>query len=142
MLAALSAGCYFLFLCYMVGRVFRNISVKRMSLPTMSAARRLHYEGIIYRFKFLMLATLVCAALTVVGFVMGQMAEGQWKWNDNVDIEVTSAFYTGVYGMWNVYIFALIVLYAPSHKQWATESSNGNYWFLYRLNLISVLIFK
>lgn len=111
----------------MVSRVFRNISVKRMSLPTMSAARRLHYEGIIYRFKFLMLATVLCAAMTVVGFVLGQMAEGQWKWNDNVDIEVTSAFFTGVYGMWNVYIFALIVLYAPSHKQWATESSSGNF---------------
>lgn len=72
-LAALSAGCYFLFLCFMVWRVFRNIGAKRTALPTMSAARRLHYEGIIYRFKFLMLATLVCAAMTVVGFVMGQV---------------------------------------------------------------------
>jgi hypothetical protein len=24
--------------------------------------------------------------------------------------------------MWNVYIFALIVLYAPSHKQWPSEA--------------------
>lgn len=93
----------------------------------MSAARRIHYEGIIYRFKFLMLATLICAALTVIGFIMGQIAEGHWKWDENIEVQLTSAFLTGVYGMWNIYIFALIILYAPSHKQWPTElnSSNG-----------------
>lgn len=90
----------------------------------MSTARRLHYEGIIYRFQFLMLATLLCAALTVIGFIMGQMAEGQWKWDDNVELEFTSAFFTGVYGMWNIYIIALIILYAPSHKQWPTQAMN------------------
>lgn len=89
------------------------------------AARRLHYEGIIYRFQFLMLATLLCAALTVIGFIMGQVSEGKWKWDDNVEVEFTSAFLTGVYGMWNIYIFALIILYAPSHKQWPSNSGNG-----------------
>lgn len=44
-LAGLSAGVYFLFLCFMVGKVFRNIGAKRTSLPSMSQARRLHYEG-------------------------------------------------------------------------------------------------
>lgn len=72
-LAAVSASIYFLFLCYMIWCVFSNISIKRSSLPSMSMARRLHYEGIIYRFKFLMLATLICAALTIVGFIMGQV---------------------------------------------------------------------
>ncbi|KAH8339500.1 hypothetical protein KR074_010776 [Drosophila pseudoananassae] len=119
-LAGVSAAIYFLFLCYMIWKVFRNIGDKRTSLPSMSQARRLHYEGLIYRFKFLMLATLLCAALTVAGFIMGQMAEGQWQWNDNVEIQLTSAFLTGVYGMWNIYIFALLILYAPSHKQWPT----------------------
>lgn len=52
------------------------------------------------------------------------MAEGQWKWDENLHLEFTSAFFTGVYGMWNIYIFAMIVLYAPSHKQW--PSSNGS----------------
>lgn len=92
----------------------------------MSQARRLHYVGIIYRFQFLMLTTLICAALTVVGFIMGQASEGQWKWNDNMELEFTSAFLTGVYGMWNIYIIALIILYAPSHKQWATATANEN----------------
>ncbi|XP_070141150.1 protein wntless isoform X1 [Drosophila kikkawai] len=125
-LAGLSAAIYFLFLCYMIWKVFRNIGDKRTSLPSMSQARRLHYEevqllpSLIYRFKFLMLATLLCAALTVAGFIMGQMAEGQWQWNENVEIQLTSAFLTGVYGMWNIYIFALLILYAPSHKQWPT----------------------
>lgn len=117
-LAGISTCIYFLFLCYMVYQVFINISQKRQSLPTMCSVRRLHYEGIIYRFQFLMLATLLCAALTVVGFILGQVAEGQWKWDDNTELEYTSAFFTGVYGMWNIYIFALLVLYAPSHKHW------------------------
>ena len=51
-----------------------NISSKRQTLPAMSSARRLHYEGIIYRFKVLMLATLLCAAMTVVGFILGQVS--------------------------------------------------------------------
>ena len=61
----------------------------------MSKVRRIHYEGIIYRFKFLMLATLLCALLTIIGFVLGQVTDSQWHWNDNVEIEFSSAFFTG-----------------------------------------------
>lgn len=125
-LAGISTGVYFLFLCYMVWQVFINISNKRQSLPTMCSVRRLHYEGIIYRFKFLMLATLLCAALTVIGFILGQVAEGQWKWDENIEVEYTSAFFTGVYGMWNIYIFALLVLYAPSHKRWPVNENTSD----------------
>lgn len=107
----------------MVWKVFCNINIKRTSLPSMSSARRLHYEGIIYRFQFLMLATLLCAALTVTGFIIGQVSEGRWKWDESIDLEFTSAFFTGVYGMWNIYIFALIVLYAPSHKKWPANET-------------------
>lgn len=123
-LAGISAGVYFFFLSYMIWNVFCNISAKRTVLPSMSSARRLHYEGVIYRFKFLMLATLLCAAMTVVGFILGQVSEGRWKWDDDLELEFTSAFFTGVYGMWNIYIFALIVLYAPSHKQWPAEGEH------------------
>ncbi|CRK99287.1 CLUMA_CG012559, isoform A [Clunio marinus] len=125
-LGAISAAIYFLFLCYMVWKVFNNISIKRSILPSMSKMRRLHYEGIIYRFKFLMLATLLCALLTVIGFILGQVTDSQWHWNDNVELEFSSAFFTGVYGMWNIYIFALIILYAPSHKKWPANETQEN----------------
>lgn len=140
-LAGISAGVYFLFLSYIIYRVFRNISAKRQALPAMASARRQFYEGVIYRFKFLMLATLLCAAMTVIGFILGQVSvnrqlsrrvilrrmllqvsEGKWKWDEEINLEYTSAFFTGVYGMWNVYILALLCLYSPSHKRWPNES--------------------
>ncbi|KAH0540596.1 protein wntless [Cotesia glomerata] len=123
-LAGISAGMYLLFLTYMIWKVFINISIKRAALPSMSSARRLHYEGVIYRFKFLMIATLLCASLTVIGFILGQVAEGQFKWDEDIELETTSAFFTGVYGMWNIYILALLCLYAPSHKKWPAEPSD------------------
>ncbi|XP_076303908.1 wnt ligand secretion mediator [Lasioglossum baleicum] len=125
-LAGVSAGVYLIFLSYMIWKVFMNISAKRAALPSMSSARRLHYEGVIYRFKFLMIATLLCASLTVIGFILGQVAEGQWKWDEELHLEMTSAFFTGVYGMWNIYIIALLCLYAPSHKQWPIEPSENS----------------
>lgn len=120
-LGGISAAIYFMFLTYLIWQVFRNISAKRAVLPSMSAVRRLHYEGVIYRFNFLMLATLLCAAMTVIGYILGHVSEDQWKWDDSISIKYTSAFFTGVYGMWNIYIFCLIVLYAPSHKQWPSD---------------------
>lgn len=125
-LAGISAGIYFIFLCYMIWKAFKNISIKKSVLPSMSTVRRLHYEGIIYRFNFLMLATVVCAAVTIISFILSQIAEGQNKWDENMELEVSSALFTGVYGMWNIYIFAMLVLYAPSHKQWPTDTICGD----------------
>ncbi|XP_030764596.1 protein wntless [Sitophilus oryzae] len=119
--AGLSAGIYFAFLCYMIWRVFKNISIKRSVLPSMTQARRLHYEGIIYRFCFLMFATLICAAVTICSFLLSQYVQGEKKYDENMDLELTSVIHTGVYGMWNVYICALLMLYAPSHKRWPSE---------------------
>ncbi len=44
--AGISASLYFVFLSWMVWRVFRNISSKRTALPAMSEARPLHYQGL------------------------------------------------------------------------------------------------
>lgn len=124
-LAGISACIYFTFLCYMIWRVFKNISIRRTALPNMSSARRLHYEGIIYRFNFLMLVTLICAAATVTSFILSQITEGQHKWDDMEQLEMSSALFTGIYGMWNIYICAMMILYAPSHKKWPSEPICG-----------------
>ncbi|MBN3313254.1 WLS protein, partial [Atractosteus spatula] len=172
--AGICACLYFLFLCFMVFQVFRNISGKQSSLPAMSKARRLHYEGLIFRFKFLMLVTLACAAMTVIFFIISQtpflcsagqrvdggrrrerlsacdrealqacklcteqrrlgselrcpvsVNEGHWHWGDYT-VQVNSAFFTGIYGMWNLYVFTIMFLYAPSHKRYGDEQSNGD----------------
>ncbi|XP_028448763.1 protein wntless homolog isoform X2 [Perca flavescens] len=122
--AGICACLYFLFLCFMVFQVFRNISGKKTSLPAMSKARRLHYEGLIFRFKFLMLVTLTCAAMTVIFFIISQVNEGHWHWGEHT-VQVNSAFFTGIYGMWNLYVFAIMFLYAPSHKHYGDEQSSG-----------------
>ncbi|CAG5116760.1 unnamed protein product [Candidula unifasciata] len=120
--AGIAACLYFVFLCYMVFKVLRNIRSKRTKLLHMSTLRRKYYLGLIFRFKFLMAVTLLCAALTVISFIIGQVSEGHWKWGDkDVGLEYTSAFLTGVYGMWNVYVIALLSLYAPSHKKFTSE---------------------
>ena len=123
-LAGISAGVFFLFLCYLIYRVFMTISEKRASISAMSRVRRIHYEGIIWRFRFLMLATLVTAAMTTIGFILGQVSEGQYKWDENISLEYGAGGMTGVYGMWNVYIIALLFLYAPSHKEWNQSSQD------------------
>ncbi|XP_069835522.1 protein wntless homolog B-like isoform X2 [Dendropsophus ebraccatus] len=122
--AAICACLYFLFLCFMVYQVFKNISGKQTSLLPMSKASGLHYEGLIFRFKFLMIITLACAALTTVFFITTQVSEGNWKCDD-YNIELNSAFFTGIYGMWNLYVFALMFLYAPSHKNYGDDQTNG-----------------
>ncbi|KAK7488476.1 hypothetical protein BaRGS_00020261 [Batillaria attramentaria] len=123
-MAGAAACVYFLFLSYMIFRVFRNISSKATSLSQMSNVRRKFYAGLIFRFKFLMVTTLLCAALTVIFFIISQISEGQWKWGDEgIFMEYSSAFLTGVYGMWNMYTIALLSLYAPSHKTTASAES-------------------
>ena len=58
----------------------------------MRAVRRLHYQGLIWRFRFLMMATLITAALTVIGFIIGQVSEGQYKWDEDISLEYTHRY--------------------------------------------------
>lgn len=43
-LAGISAGLYFLFLCYLIRKVFLNIADRSSSFTSMSQIRRLHYQ--------------------------------------------------------------------------------------------------
>uniref|UniRef100_A0A3Q0S673 Wnt ligand secretion mediator n=1 Tax=Amphilophus citrinellus TaxID=61819 RepID=A0A3Q0S673_AMPCI len=121
--AGISVCLYFLSLCRMVCCVLRTIGGKMQQLPAMPEARRLRYKGIIFRFRFLMLVTLTCAAVTVIFFILNQVSEGHWHWGD-FTLQVHSAFLTGIYGMWNLYVFTIIFLYAPSHKHRRSESGD------------------
>uniref|UniRef100_A0A914RGS7 Wntless-like transmembrane domain-containing protein n=1 Tax=Parascaris equorum TaxID=6256 RepID=A0A914RGS7_PAREQ len=94
-------------------------------------------EAIIYRFKFLMFFTLICAAFTIISYIMKQYGEGQIHSDaptESILVHSTSAFFTGTFGMWNIYVLLLLALYAPSHKHYA--NANGNqfrFFFLFEM---------
>ncbi|KHJ93981.1 hypothetical protein OESDEN_06096 [Oesophagostomum dentatum] len=122
----LASACtlvYFVFLLAKIWKVWFTIKSKREAqLYKNSENRRLKVEAIIYRFKFLMLLTLACAALTISSYIMKQYGETQIH-SDDPDESLlnhsTSAFFTGTFGMWNIYVLLLLAMYAPSHKVYA-----------------------
>lgn len=115
--ACISAILYFLLLAYLVVKVFRNFYSKSSQLPAMNKMRRAFYEGIIYRFKFLLVSTVVCAALTIAFFIVNNINDMETYFSEaDVTLNYTGGFFTGVYAMWNVYATAVMIFYAPSHK--------------------------
>ena len=124
--AIVASIAYFGFLSYHVYLVLSNISTKRNTLPSMSLTRRLIYQGIIYRFKFLLVGTLICAALTLSAVMIGNMSHDPLQWEFDLTTggyhwEWTSAVYSAVYAVWNCYVITLLILYAPSHKEANTD---------------------
>lgn len=121
LLASLATVAYLMFLGYHIYCVFDTISSKQTSLPAMSSTRRLFYQGVIYRFKFLLWATIVCAVFTTVAFVLSQIVYDQSlmldidESHDN-PIQWSSAMFTTICAMWNCYIITLLIFYAPSKK--------------------------
>lgn len=88
-------------------------------------------QGLIFRFKFLMLTTLLCAALTVIFFIISQVSEGQWKWGDDgISLEYSSAFLAG--GKWFCWMFEKgLSLKSPYHSR--QEDTLIKYIFLMNL---------
>ncbi|VDL71145.1 unnamed protein product [Nippostrongylus brasiliensis] len=114
---------YILFLIGKIWKVWFTIKSKRSAqLYQNCENRRLKVEAIIYRFKFLMILTLLCAALTISCYIMKQYGEVQIHSDDPDESMLshsTSAFFTGTFGMWNIYVLLLLAMYAPSHKSYA-----------------------
>lgn len=115
-------GCvYFLMLCYLVFKVFRAISYKRrFAIPPEREAR---FRSIVYRFRTLMILSVATAGLTVTFYILSQKYDGLLQFGDH-SIEVNSAFFTGVYGLWNIYVFLVLSVYAPSHKQFDSDDAD------------------
>uniref|UniRef100_A0A0N5B0S1 Protein wntless n=1 Tax=Syphacia muris TaxID=451379 RepID=A0A0N5B0S1_9BILA len=123
--ASFATVVYFGFLFYKVILVWMTVKRKRAAqLYRTSETRRLKVESIIYRFKFLMCFTLVCAAFTIVSYLLKQHGEGQIHGDDyseSILTNSTSAFFTGTFGMWNIYVLLLLSMYAPSYKRYGAS---------------------
>ena len=49
------------------------------------------FQGLIYRFEVLMIVTLICAALTVIFFIISNVNEAHWKFGDEEStVEISS----------------------------------------------------
>ena len=56
---------------------------------------KLLFQGLFFRFKFMMIVTLLCAACTVIFFIMSEVSDGEVKWGDDIHLEYASAYLTG-----------------------------------------------
>lgn len=118
---------YLGFLAYYICLAYGTISGKQSSLPEMQITKRLKYQGMIYRFKFLLCATIVCALSTFIFYGLSQ--RNDWSYDEDSlgyvpTVEWTSAMLITVCAMWNMYVVVLMILYAPSHKGMIAGSSD------------------
>jgi hypothetical protein len=125
-----SSAClaYLGFLLYYIYLAFNTISDKQCALPKMQITKRLKYQGMIYRFKFLLCATAVCAISTLVFY--GLSHRNDWNYDEDSTystptIEWTSAMLTTVCAMWNSYVIVLMIMYAPSYKGFSCSGGAG-----------------
>uniref|UniRef100_A0AAF5I090 Protein wntless n=2 Tax=Strongyloides stercoralis TaxID=6248 RepID=A0AAF5I090_STRER len=119
-ISCFSLVLYIIFLIYKVILVWNCIRRKREAqLYQSNPLRRIKVENIIFRFKFLMIFTVICAILTVLTYAFKQIGEMQYHDSDPTSgllTSWTSAFFIGTFGMWNIYVMLLLAMYAPSHK--------------------------
>ncbi|KAJ8676140.1 hypothetical protein QAD02_011926 [Eretmocerus hayati] len=118
------AGIYLLFLFYETWEVSMNIDTKTPVIPNASIDQSSHNEAAIYRLKLLMIATLICASVTAVSFILELIGRSQKKWDTDMYFSMSSGFLIGIYGMWNIYYIALLCVYAPSYEPSPLELSS------------------
>ncbi|KAK0168423.1 hypothetical protein PV327_002225 [Microctonus hyperodae] len=99
-----------------------GLKIQCVVLPSMNSNQQLQFDGILYRFKFITLATFMCAFLTL-GFIFYQMANDPWKWDRYLKPGITSEYFTGIYGMWNIYTISVLYFYAPLEKKTIQQQS-------------------
>ena len=69
-----SGAIYCSFLFYLIFKVFQAIKDKKRQMERMSLSKHHIFEGVVFRFKFLMASTLVLASLTIGFFVLVQVS--------------------------------------------------------------------
>ncbi|RDD46188.1 Protein wntless-like protein [Trichoplax sp. H2] len=117
--AAICICLYLVSIVAMVIRVLRGMQTRQGALPHMQQSRRMFYEGLIYRFRFQLLFSVICAVLTVAFVIINSLShfkEESLDEDEQSDLQIASAFLTGIYGLWNIYTFTVIFLYCPSNK--------------------------
>lgn len=64
--------------------------------------------------------------MTVTFFIVHNFDDSHWYFdNETPSLNYTGGLYTGVYGMWNIYAAALMIFYAPSHKNKPSQFDRG-----------------
>ncbi|KAK8745814.1 hypothetical protein OTU49_000028 [Cherax quadricarinatus] len=72
--------------------------------------------GVRWREALMLVVSWLCVLLTAVEFVIKRLHDGMWIWEDifgNLEIKNTSGLLLGVYSMWNMFTFLVLIVYPP-----------------------------
>ncbi|KAG7175954.1 protein wntless-like [Homarus americanus] len=72
--------------------------------------------GVRWREALMLVVSWLCVLLTAVEFIIKRLHDGMWIWEDifgNLEIENTSGLLLGIYSMWNVFTFVILIVYPP-----------------------------